>query len=221
MKKTTVLVVAAGEGKRFGSPKQFALLAGRPVLDWSLEKFEANKKVDEIILVLPDESQKEKQFKHYQKIVSVTEGGQKRQDSVLSGFNLIGPSEAEIVLIHDGARPLVSEDLINRVIQATFERGAVVPVLPLEETIKEVAKGIVLRTLDRTKLFRVQTPQGFSYSVLREALDAAQKENFYGTDEAMLVERNGGKVYTVQGDPKNIKITTQEDMKIAEALIEI
>lgn len=96
-----------------------------------------------------------------------------------------------------------------------------VPVLPLEDTIKEVAKGTVLRTLDRTKLFRVQTPQGFSYSALKEALDAAQKENFYGTDEAMLVEKMGGKIYTVEGDPKNIKITTQRDMKIAEALIEI
>jgi 2-C-methyl-D-erythritol 4-phosphate cytidylyltransferase len=221
MKKTTVLVVAAGEGKRFGSLKQFALLAGRPVLDWSLEKFEANKKVDEIILVLPDESQKEKYLKRYQKIVAVTKGGEKRQDSVLSGFNLIGPMEADIVLVHDGARPLVSEELISRVIQATLERGAVVPVLPLEDTVKEVAKGIVLRTLDRSKLFRVQTPQGFSYSVLREALEAARRENFCGTDEAMLVERMGEKIHTIEGDPKNIKITTQEEMKIAEALIEI
>jgi 2-C-methyl-D-erythritol 4-phosphate cytidylyltransferase len=114
---------------------------------------------------------------------------------------------------------LVSEDLIDRVIEAAREAGAAVPAIPVEDTIKLVEGDEVSRTLDRERLFRVQTPQGFSYPVLKAALDKATEESFYGTDEASLVERIGRKVFVVQGDPKNIKITTPEDLRIAEAFL--
>ena len=220
MSEVYAIIVAAGEGKRFGFSKQFALLRGKSVLDRCLEKFEAHKKVKAIVLVLKDETQKEKYLKRYRKIAVVTSGGKRRQDSVLSGFRQIDPEKAEIILVHDGVRSLVSEDLIDRVIEATLERGAAVPVIPVEDTIKLVEGKEVSRTLNRTKLFRVQTPQGFFYTILKTALEKAREENFYGTDEASLVERIGKKVSIVQGDLKNIKITTPEDLRIAEALLE-
>ncbi len=220
MSEVTVIIVAAGEGRRFGFSKQFALLGGKSVLDRCLEMFEAHKKVEAIVLVLKDVGLKKEYLKRYRKIVAVAKGGKRRQDSVFSGFRQIDPEKAEIVLVHDGVRSLVSEDLIDRVIEATREAGAAVPAIPVEDTIKLVEGGEVSRTLDREKLFRVQTPQGFSYPILKAALDKAREENFYGTDEASLAERIGKKVFVVQGDPKNIKITTPEDLRIAEVFIE-
>lgn len=220
MSEVTAIIVAAGEGRRFGFSKQFALLGGKSVLDRCLEMFEAHKKVKAIVLVLKDVSLKKEYFKRYRKIVAVAKGGKRRQDSVFSGFRQIDPEKAEIVLVHDGVRSLVSEDLIDRVIEAAREAGAAVPAIPVEDTIKLVEGDEVSRTLDREKLFRVQTPQGFSYRILKAALDKAKEENFYGTDEASLAERIGKKVVVVQGDHKNIKITALEDLKIAEAFLE-
>jgi len=220
MSEVTAIIVAAGEGRRFGFSKQFALLGGKPVLDRCLEMFEAHKKVEAIVLVLKDVSLKKEYLKRYRKIVAVAKGGKRRQDSVFSGFRQIDPEKAEIVLVHDGVRSLVSEDLIDRVIEAAREAGAAIPAIPVEDTIKLVEGDEVSRTLDREKLFRVQTPQGFSYLILKAALDKAKEENFYGTDEASLAERIGKKVVVVQGDHKNIKITTLEDLKIAEAFLE-
>jgi 2-C-methyl-D-erythritol 4-phosphate cytidylyltransferase len=220
MSEVTAIIVAAGEGRRFGFSKQFALLGGKSVLDRCLEVFEAHKKVAAIVLVLKDVSLKREYLKRFRKIVAVAKGGKRRQDSVLSGFRQIVPEKAEIVLVHDGVRSLVSEDLIDRVIEATWKAGAAVPAIPVEDTIKLVEGDEVSRTLDREKLFRVQTPQGFSYPVLKAALEKAREENFYGTDEASLAERIGQKVFIVQGDPKNIKITAPEDLRVAEALLE-
>lgn len=220
MRRVSAIIVAAGKGKRFGSSKQFALLKGKSVLDRCLEKFEANKSVTEVILVLRDENLRGKYLGRYHKIAAVARGGERRQDSVLSGLRRIDPEKADIVLVHDGVRPLVGQDLINRVIAAAQEKGAAVPAIPVEETIKLIEKQKVRQTLDREKLFRIQTPQGFTYKILRHALNKAREDNFYGTDEASLVERTGKRVAIVAGEPKNIKITTREDLKIAEALIE-
>jgi 2-C-methyl-D-erythritol 4-phosphate cytidylyltransferase len=219
MSKVTAIIVAAGEGMRFGFSKQFALLGGKPVLDRCLDIFEAHKKVTAIVLVLKEVGPKKEYLKRYKKIVAVVEGGKRRQDSVLSGFRQIDPEKAEIILVHDGVRSLVSEDLIDRVIEATREAGAAVPAIPVEDTIKLVEGDEVSRTLDRERLFRVQTPQGFSHPILKAALDKATEDIFYGTDEASLVERTGKKVFVVQGDPKNIKITTPEDIRVAEAFL--
>ena len=220
MKRVAVIMVAAGEGRRFGLPKQFAPLKSKSVLGWALDAFESHPDVTEVILVLNDESKKKEYTAQYNKVVACAAGGEKRQDSVASGFRQINPENADIVLIHDGVRPLVSQALIGRVIEAARKKGAVVPAIPLEDTVKRVNEQEVVQTLEREKIFRCQTPQGFFYSTLKEALEKAADDNFFATDDANLVERIGKKVWIVQGDPGNIKITTPEDLKIAEALLE-
>lgn len=220
MSRTAALVVAAGAGKRFGGPKQFAYLRAKPVLEWTLERFQAHQAVDDIVLVLPDEQDLKHYRLRYAKIVDIVRGGERRQDSVWQGFRLLPASETGLVLVHDGARPLASADLVSRVIAAARVLGAAVPVLPVEETVKEVREGTVVRTLDRSLLARAQTPQGFLYPLLQKALETARKDRFQGTDEASLAEHAGIPVGAVDGDPWNIKITTPVDLRIAEALLD-
>lgn len=220
MNRVTVIIVAAGEGQRFGAPKQFVPLADKPVLEWCIESFETHVQIAKIILVLMSDVQKKEYMERYKKVTHVVTGGERRQDSVIAGFNQVDPSETDYVLIHDGVRPLVSHETISRVIHAAKESGAAIPVIPVEDTVKLIEGDKILDTLDRTKIRLVQTPQGFSYQVLRTALSRARDEEYFGTDEASLVERMGGEVSLVEGDPKNIKITTPDDLRIAEALIE-
>ena len=220
MSQASAIVVAAGAGKRFGEMKQFAYLRGKPVLEWTLEAFQGHGEVDAVVLVLPDEQDLKHYRMRYAKIVDIVRGGERRQDSVWQGFRLLDAATAEVVLVHDGARPLVSPGLISRVIAAARADGAAVPALPLEDTVKEVREGRVVRTADRTLLARTQTPQGFLYTVLKKALYQARRDRFYGTDEAMLAERAGIPVSVVEGDPRNIKITTLVDLKIAEGLLD-
>jgi len=212
------IIVAAGAGRRFGAAKQFALLKGRPLYEWSLKAFEGHEAVEGIILVLPAEGLGLRQPAPGGKLREVVAGGQERQDSVWNGFRCVPAGEDRVVLVHDGARPLVSPELISRVIRAAGEKGAAVPGLPIEDTIKEARGDAVWRTLDRASLVRVQTPQGFLYPWLGRALEEAASGGFTGTDEAMLVERAGKNVALVAGDLKNIKITTPLDLRIAEAL---
>jgi 2-C-methyl-D-erythritol 4-phosphate cytidylyltransferase len=220
MTGTSAIIVAAGAGKRFGELKQFAYLRAKPVLEWTLEKFEAHAEIDAVVLVLPDEQDLKHYRMRYAKIVDIVRGGERRQDSVWQGFRLLDAKAPEVVLVHDGARPLVGADLISRVIAAARADGAAVPVLPLEDTVKEVREERVVGTVDRTFLARAQTPQGFRYDVLKKALDAARRDRFYGTDEAALAERVGIPVTAVPGDPRNVKITTPVDINIAEALLD-
>ena len=220
MNKVSAIIVAAGEGKRFGAAKPFALLKGKTILDWSLEKFEEHEAIDSIILVLRRDRSGDEYLNRYKKITAIARGGEKRQDSVYSGLSCVDTQETEIILVHDGARPFVGKDLIGRIVDASREKEAVIPVVPLEDTIKYVEEQKVLRTEERKQIFRVQTPQGFSFSLLKEAFVHAMEDHFYGTDEAVLVERLGKDVFVVPGDQRNMKITTTEDLKIAETLIE-
>jgi len=220
MSRISAIVVAAGKGKRFGSSKQFVLLKGKPVLDHCLERLEAHKDISEIILVLRNKKFERRYLEHYSKISAIANGGRRRQNSVISGFNRIDQKNTDIVLVHDGVRPLITGDLLDRVIDAAQKKGAAVPVIPLEDTLKLVKGKDVLRTVARTGLFRVQTPQGFSYEVLKKALDKAVEDDYYGTDEAVLVERTGIEICAVEGDPRNIKVTTPDDIIIAEAFLE-
>ncbi len=215
------LIVAAGASKRFGQPKQNAYLKGKPVLEWTLERFQAHDAVNQIVLVLPDESDRKHYQTRYDKIADVVRGGERRQDSVWQGFRLLDPKRTKIVLVHDGARPLVGAELISRVIAETDRAGAVVPAIPVVDTLKESEDGRVVRTVDRTRLVRAQTPQGFLYPVLKAALEAARHDRFYATDEAGLVERTGGVVRLIEGDLRNIKITTPVDIRVAEALVDV
>jgi len=213
------IVVAAGEGRRFGSAKQFALLGGRPVLEWSLAAFQSHPRVGEIVLVLPDEALGPRFAGAFSKIMAVVRGGARRQDSVYAGFSRLDRNRAGIVLVHDGARPLVTDALIRRVIREASAHGAAVPALPVEDTVKEGANGRVVRTVDRSGLFRVQTPQGFAYEILEEAFRRAREDGWSGTDDASLVERMGRPVVLAAGDPRNIKITTLLDLKWAEEFL--
>jgi 2-C-methyl-D-erythritol 4-phosphate cytidylyltransferase len=220
MKKVSAIVVAAGSGRRFGSAKQFALLLGKPVLDRTLEAVAGHPEVDEVVLVLPAGEEGAGYRDRWRKITAVVGGGERRQDSVAAGFAEIGSGPGGLVLVHDGVRPLVSRDVLSRVIARAAETGAAAAAIPVEDTIKEAAGGFVVRTLEREILWRVQTPQGFRTAILGEALRRAREDGFYGTDEAALVERTGRPVALVMGDPRNIKITTAADLTIAEAWVE-
>jgi 2-C-methyl-D-erythritol 4-phosphate cytidylyltransferase len=220
MERVAAIVVAAGEGKRFGSPKHRALLAGKTVLEWTLAKFNDHPQVREIILVLKNTAREKDYREKFLKIYAVTQGGAERQDSVLAGFREVSPERIDLVLVHDAVRPVVSKGLITRIIQAAKEKGAAVPVIPLEDTVKRIQGGKVLETVSRDELGRIQTPQGFLYPILEAALEKAYEDNYYATDEASLVERLGKDVAVVQGESCNIKITTPDDLKIAEAFLE-
>ena len=217
----SAVIVAAGSGKRFGGDKISALLGGQSVLHRVLDSFQRMSLISEIILVLAPERGEKNTANLFSKITRIVPGGRERQDSVRRGFEALDGKRTNIVLVHDGARPLVREDLIARVICAADAQGAAVPVIPVEDTVKLCKDGKVVQTSDRTSLFRVQTPQGFRYEILEQALRQAARAAVLGTDEATLVEEIGFPVVTVPGDPTNIKITTPSDMKIAEVYLDV
>jgi 2-C-methyl-D-erythritol 4-phosphate cytidylyltransferase len=218
MTRTAAVIVAAGAGSRFGGAKQFAPFGGRPLFEWSCEVFQAHPGVDDIVLVLPETRAPILDPGRFSKIVDVVPGGERRQDSVAAGFARLDPERTGFVLVHDGARPLLRPELIDRVLAGAKKTGAAVPVVPPEDTIKEILEGRILRTLDRGRLGRVQTPQGFAYAILRRALARASEDGFTGTDESILVERLGLEVAAVDGDPRNLKVTTPLDLIFAEAV---
>lgn len=220
MSNVTAIIVAAGEGKRFGSSKPFAVLKGKRILDHSLETFARHPGIFDMVLVLRETSQKAVFLDRYAKLKTVAKGGERRQDSVLSGFQHIDPARTDIVLVHDAARPLVKAELIDRIIETTEAKGAAIPVLPVSDTVKRIDGNRVSRTIDRQGLYLIQTPQGFSCEILGRALEEGLEDSQTYTDEAALVEKLGVDVFAVPGDPRNIKITVPGDLKIAEVFIE-
>lgn len=210
-----LVLAAAGTGSRFGSetPKQFALLRGNPLYLHALECFTTF--FDQAVIVVPS-SWKEEVAKHIQSLsyrdkLTLVVGGATRQDSVRRGLHHLSQA-VEIVLIHDAARPFAPLDLISRVIGVTRKHGACVPVLSVTDTVKEVSEELVVRTVLREGLVLAQTPQGFDVSLLKRAVAKAEKDGFYGTDEAALVERLNEPIHIVSGDKVNIKITEKEDL---------
>jgi 2-C-methyl-D-erythritol 4-phosphate cytidylyltransferase len=223
--KTIAIIVAGGSGRRFGSeiPKQFLPLLDRPMLLHTLQVFQGTDTIDAICVVIPGDYRKTVEqwtkTRSLGKVQWIVEGGTERQDSVRMGFNAI--PECDIVLVHDGARPLVSSELIERVITTAEKMGASVPGLPVQETLKRVAEGgHVLTTVDRSQFAVIQTPQGFRYPILAEAIREAATDGFYGTDEAMLIERMGFPVCVVDGSRDNIKVTTSQDFEMAKVLLQ-
>jgi 2-C-methyl-D-erythritol 4-phosphate cytidylyltransferase len=218
MSSVTAIIVAAGEGKRFGSSKPYAVLKGKRILDHSLETFDLHPGIFDMVLVLREMGQKASFLDKYAKLKTVVKGGERRQDSVLLGFQHIDPVRTDIVLVHDAARPLVKAGLIDRIIETTKAKGAAIPVLPVNDTIKRIDGNRVSRTIDRQGLYCIQTPQGFSCEILGRAFEEVLEDSEMYTDEAALVEKLGVDVFAVPGDPRNIKITVLGDLKIAEAL---
>ena len=220
----TAIIVAAGQGKRFGAerPKQFLEICGKPLLIYTLQKFEICLIVDEIILVLSAEeienfkSNAEKY--NLKKLSKIIAGGKSRAESVLNGLNAIDAKTAEIVAVHDGARPLVSVEEIAQTIEKVRETGAACLVGKVVDTIKEIKDGKIVKTINREHLRRALTPQCFRYEILKRAF----AENEIGeivTDECFLVEKLGVEISIIEGSAKNIKITAPEDFLLAENLL--
>lgn len=209
MGATFAVVVAGGEGRRFGGPKQFALLAGRPVLEWSVAA--ARSVADEVVLVLPPAELVDPSRHAGCRLVAP--GGATRAASVRAGLALV-PGGAEIVVVHDAARPLATPGLFARVVEAV-RAGAdgAVPGVPVADTLKKVGAGRVVTTVDRSELVAVQTPQAFRAALLREAHGSGGE----ATDDAALLEALGASVAVVPGEARNLKLTGVEDLERLEA----
>ena len=220
------IIAAGGRGERMGGdlPKQFIQIKKKPVLAYTLENFEKCKLIDEIILVVPEEyvglcSYQVVDVFNFRKIRKIISGGKERQDSVYKAL-LSLPGNTDIVTIHDGVRPFISPEKIIKSIEMCKQDKAVILALPINETVKRVEDGNVITTLDREKLWIAQTPQTFEYKLILEAYKKAEQDDFVGTDDSSLVERMGVKVRILEGDYENIKITTPEDLVLAERMID-
>jgi len=221
------IVVAAGRGTRLGGdrPKQFLELGGVPIVIHALRQFERCQAISEIVTVLPAEetagfSSLAQRF-GLKKLAQVVPGGETRAQSVLCGLNAI--NAARIVAVHDGARPFVSPAEIDRVVQAAMAGGAAVLVAPVADTIKAVEGNRIIRTVPRNELRRALTPQCFRFDILKRAYEALEELEAAGvevTDESFLVERLGVEIIAVEGSARNIKITREEDLVMAEAILE-
>ena len=221
--KVSAIIPAAGMGIRMGSniPKQYLLLDGKPILHHTLSILDQCSLVNEIILVVSEKevgkAQQQIQDSH-PKVTKIIAGGKERQDSVSNGLQSLD-SEVDIVVVHDGVRPFVSADLICETVEAARNFGAAITAIPVSDTIKKVnEEGLVERTIDRSGLWRVQTPQTFQVSLLKEAFAKAQADNYYGTDEGSLIEYLGREVKVVPGSEFNIKITRSEDLVLGEKI---
>jgi 2-C-methyl-D-erythritol 4-phosphate cytidylyltransferase len=207
--RTWAIVVAAGGGARFGAAKQFARLGGETVLDRSVGV--ARSVCDGVVVVLPADAAWDAP-----RGVERTVGGPTRSDSVRAGLALV-PSDAEVVVVHDAARPLASARLFERVVRAVVDGAdGAVPALPVADTVKRVAGDRVVETVSRDDLVGVQTPQAFRADVLR----AAHRVGGVDTDDAALIESAGGTVMIVEGERRNLKLTLPEDLAVAEAMLE-
>ncbi len=223
--KTVALIVAGGSSVRFGGevPKQFREVAGRPLLSWTISRFEEASKIDQIVVVVAEEfllhtSQRVVDPYGFPKVTKVVIGGAERQESVRKGLEAL-PLSTSLVAIHDGARPLTLPFDIDRTVELAATERAAMLAAPIPDTIKRVREGFVLATLDREGLYGAQTPQVFQYDLIlaahREAVDAVKPF----TDDASMIEARGFKVRVVEPSGPNMKVTTRDDLKIVEALL--
>lgn len=221
----SVIIAAAGMSNRMGSKinKQFIAIDGKPILAHTIEKFEKCRHVDEIILVSKEEEldycRKEivKKYK-FNKVANIIRGGKERQDSIYNGILALN-EKTDIVLTHDGARPFVKNESIEDGIKAVIEHGACVVGVPVTDTIKVVSgENSIQSTPQRSLLWAAQTPQCFRKHILIKGYESAITDEFFGTDDSSIVERIGYDVKMIMGSYDNIKITTPEDIILAESL---
>ncbi|MGE5844235.1 MAG: 2-C-methyl-D-erythritol 4-phosphate cytidylyltransferase [Syntrophaceae bacterium] len=224
--RTVAIVPAAGSGNRMGRElsKQYLSLGGMPLLVRTLNAFEKCPLVDALLVVVPPpdvEAVRSEMLPRWnlKKLAGVIPGGKERQDSVRAGIEALD-RDTDIVIVHDAVRPFITAKLIEDCIRAAEEEGAATVGVPVKDTVKEVgADGHVVRTCDRTLLWLTQTPQAFRRDIIENAHRAALRDGYRGTDDTSLVERLGIAVRMIRGDYGNIKITTPEDLVIAEALL--
>jgi len=224
--RTLAIVLAGGTGKRMGSPtsKQFLLLDNRPILVHTLQVFEECRPVDGVYLVvnhkdLPVIQEEVLEQYRFNKILKLVIGGRLRQDSVRNGIEAID-EPCDIVIIHDAARPFVSPSFIEKSIFLMEMYGAIIPALPVRDTVKVVSKeGFVVKTLERDALWNIQTPQTFKYDLISKAYREGMAKKLFGYDDSTFIEYMGKKVKVIEGSPYNIKITTPEDLTIARGIL--
>ena len=213
----TAIIAAGGRGERFGGavPKQLLEIGGQTILERSVQAFLSHADVTDVVVALPEDlaARPPAYLTNASKPVTIVSGGARRQDSVSSAFRAVS-THADIVVIHDAARPFVTGDLISRTIAAASESGAALAAIEARDTVKHASDGVVKATLDRRTIFLAQTPQAFTRQVLRDALQITTD----ATDEAALAEQAGHPVRIVAGEASNIKITTPGDLAIGEAI---
>lgn len=226
MKRNYCIIVAAGKSRRMNSTvsKQFIFIGGKPILAYTIDAFEKSSLIDKIVLVI-NEAEIEKCKKtivnkyNYKKLMKIVPGGKERQNSVFNGLKVL-PSETNLVAIHDGARFLITPDIIDRAVRDAYDSNGVIVAMPIQDTIKETnSNKIISKTFNRNRLWAAQTPQVFPYSIIMKAHEKAREDNFLGTDDASLVERLGYEVDIVRGSVENIKITTNFDLILAEIIL--
>lgn len=224
--KTLAIILAGGAGKRMGAPtsKQFLLLDNKPIIAHTLQAFEECRSIDGIYLVVGQKDlpviQEEilEQYK-FHKLMKLVIGGRLRQDSVRNGLEAI-ENGCEIVVIHDGVRPFLSTSFIEKTLSLMEMYDAIIPAIPVKDTIKVISKeGFVVKTLERESLWHIQTPQTFKYELILKAYRDGMAKKLYGYDDAMFLETLGTKVKVIEGSPFNIKITTPEDLTIAQGML--
>ncbi|HPX19710.1 MAG: 2-C-methyl-D-erythritol 4-phosphate cytidylyltransferase [Desulfomonilia bacterium] len=216
----SAVIVAGGSGTRFGRKKQFLDLCGVPLIRRTVDVFASHEAVDTIIVAVPPEDidLTRQILEGAASPVRVVQGGRTRQESVYNG--LLNIAGAGTVLVHDAVRPLVTGELISRVLEGLGEGDACIPVLAVSNTLKEVREGVVVRTVPRSDLYEVQTPQAFPVlKILKAHTLARQRGILDATDDSAVIEQAGGVVRVVEGDPFNIKITVAKDLEIAEAML--
>lgn len=218
------IVPAAGVGRRLGANKTMARLLDKPILLWTLEALAASPLIDVIYPVLKEEdmAEGEELVKEAAKVGGIVKGGPERQDSVRNALYGIkdGIDEERVILVHDGARPLVTPDIIERCIMGLRGAHGAIAAVPPKDTVKETdGRDEVAGTLNRENLRLVQTPQAFMFKTLLAAYEAAEREGYSATDDAALIEWAGGQVKIVMGSYENIKITTPEDIPMAEHIL--
>lgn len=215
------LILAAGKGERFGAEKQFLTLLNKPILYYPLSTFQNCREIDSVILVTGREridyvKEMIKEF-NFDKVKKIVEGGEHRQDSVRKGLEEMETPGS--VAIHDGVRPFISPEMLKKGVEALKNHKAVIYGTPIPETVKLVRDNRVIKTMDRDGLFVIQTPQFFHLSLIKDVHKRAYEKGYYSTDDASLIEWIGEEVFLLQGDPRNIKITTPMDIELAEAIL--
>ena len=228
MAKVTALIPCAGQGNRMGATvnKPYLAVCNRPLLAYTLDKFQSNSLVDEIILIAKSDEVLycEREIVHkygFTKVAKVIAGGLERQDSVRCGLAAVA-EESEWIIVHDGVRPLVTTEIITLALNTAFVYQSVVVGVPVKDTIKIVRPDLsVQETPDRSSLWHVQTPQVFRKDILLKAYEQAYLLGWRGTDDAVLVEKAGGQVRMVRGEYTNIKVTTPEDLLYVKEMIRV
>lgn len=219
----SVVIVAAGRGSRIGLPaKVMEVAGGQPLLAWSIEAAMAAPSVRDVIVVVGEHTEVDIRSlvagRGWPRPIQVVTGGDRRQDSVAAGVAAVGRT-SEVVLIHDGARPLASSDLFERCARAAMENGAVITATPVSDTLKRVESGTVAGTVSRDSLWGAQTPQGFRLDAITSAIERTRSMDTEFTDEASLFEALGEAVHIVPGERTNLKLTLHEDLEVIDALL--